>query len=146
VPFLLSTAKSTMCLCACLSIKSILVGSPLTNKTGHFLFRFFTSFWCLITRFSVQIFILQTLENMSPGNYTIRVAGFSDRALQGQIFSNDTEIFFDGKQVSTFIQTSKPFYRQGQTVRFRVIPVQHNLLPVSTTMDVRIMVSGSKHC
>ena len=52
---------------------------------------------------------------MSPGNYTLRVAGYSDPALEGQIFSNDTELFFDTKQVSVFIQLSKPFYRQGHT-------------------------------
>lgn len=55
---------------------------------------------------------------MSPGNYTLRVAGYSDPALEGQIFSNDTELFFDTKQVSVFIQLSKPFYRQGQTGTF----------------------------
>jgi len=45
----------------------------------------------------------------------MRVAGFSDTDLQGQIFSNDTELFYDGKQLSVFIQISKPFYKQGQT-------------------------------
>lgn len=52
---------------------------------------------------------------MDPGNYTLRVAGYSDPNLLGQIFTNDTELFFDGKEVSVFIQLSKPFYRQGQT-------------------------------
>lgn len=52
---------------------------------------------------------------MAPGNYSLRVAGYSDPNLEGQIFLNDTELFFDGKQISLFIQTSKPFYKQGQT-------------------------------
>ncbi|XP_067928326.1 CD109 antigen-like [Watersipora subatra] len=79
-----------------------------------------------------------TRDSMSPGNYTLRVAGYSDSSQIGQIFSNDTELFFNGKEVSVFIQLSRPFYRQGQTVRLRVIPVQKNLMAVSTTMDVTI--------
>ena len=54
---------------------------------------------------------------MTPGNYTLRVSGYSDPSLQGQIFSNDTELFFDDKEISLFIQLSRPFYRQGQTGR-----------------------------
>lgn len=57
---------------------------------------------------------------MAPGNYTLRVAGYSDASLLGQIFTNDTELFFDGKEVSVFIQLSKPFYRQGQTGESKV--------------------------
>lgn len=52
---------------------------------------------------------------MAPGNYSLRVAGYSDPNFEGQIFTNDTELFFDGKQISVFIQTSKPFYKQGQS-------------------------------
>lgn len=65
---------------------------------------------------------------MSPGNYTLRVAGYSDPSLEGQIFSNDTELFFDTKQLSVFIQLSKPFYRQGQTGKIIIIIVLCDIL------------------
>ena len=51
---------------------------------------------------------------MSPGNYSLIVSGFSDPDLKGQIFSNETELFFDKKQVSVFIIISKPFFNRGE--------------------------------
>ena len=55
---------------------------------------------------------------MEHGNYTIRVSGFSDPALAGLIFTNETKIFFDSKQVSVFIFTAKPWYSQKQTGKY----------------------------
>lgn len=52
---------------------------------------------------------------MTSGNYSLVVSGFSDAGLTGQIFSNETELLYDSKQVSVFIITSKPFYNKGET-------------------------------
>ena len=48
------------------------------------------------------------------GNYTLRVEGSINGGLSGNVFENETDIFFDSKQVSLFIQTNKPLYKQGQ--------------------------------
>ncbi|BHF76298.1 endopeptidase inhibitor activity [Sparganum proliferum] len=45
------------------------------------------------------------------------------------LFQNRTKIEFSPKTVSLLIQTSKPVYHQSQIVRFRVVPVQPNLMP-----------------
>ena len=55
------------------------------------------------------------LENTQAGNYTLRVEGSINGGLSGNVFENETDIIFDSKQVSLFIQTNKPLYKQGQT-------------------------------
>ena len=52
---------------------------------------------------------------MSAGNYSLLVSGYSDPSLAGQIFSNETELFYESKQVAVFITTSKPYYNRGET-------------------------------
>ena len=54
---------------------------------------------------------------MAPGNYTIRVSGFSNMQLEGLIFTNETKLFVNTKQISLFIQTNKPYYNQNQKGR-----------------------------
>ncbi|XP_067945402.1 CD109 antigen-like [Watersipora subatra] len=81
---------------------------------------------------------MQTPEEMTSGNYSLVIAAYSDSLLLGLIFRNETELFYENKQVSVFITTSKPFYRRGETVEFRIIPVQKNLKPISEAMDIRI--------
>lgn len=77
--------------------------------------------------------------NMYAANYTLRVNGFSNGSPNGLVFQNDTILFFDIKQVSVFIQTSRPLYHQGQLVHIRVIPVQVNLMAVATTVDIYVV-------
>ena len=48
------------------------------------------------------------------GNYTIRVEGTTLDGMGGAIFDNETDLFFDSRQVALFVQINKPFYRQGQ--------------------------------
>ena len=55
------------------------------------------------------------LPNARPGNYTLRVEGTLSEGISGNIFVNESALIFDEKQVSVFIQTNKPLYRQGQT-------------------------------
>ena len=59
--------------------------------------------------------MFQTPEKMSAGNYSLLVSGYSDPSLAGQIFSNETELFYESKQVAVFITTSKPYYNKGET-------------------------------
>ena len=59
-------------------------------------------------------FIFQMPSNAQFGQYRLRVEGSLDRENTGNIFMNETDIEFDSKQASLFIQMSQPIYRQGQ--------------------------------
>ncbi|XP_067941196.1 CD109 antigen-like [Watersipora subatra] len=83
--------------------------------------------------------ILKTPPSMLHGNYSIKVSGFSDPRLKGLIFTNETGLSFDSKQVSVFIFPAKPWYSQKQIVRFRIIPLTTELMPVITSMDVSLV-------
>ncbi|CAH1797576.1 unnamed protein product [Owenia fusiformis] len=80
---------------------------------------------------------MQMPSNARPGNYTLRVEGTANGA-PGPVFFNETELLFDQKQVSVFIQLNKPFFRNGMTVKFRVIPLTPNLFPVFGSMDIYV--------
>ena len=60
-------------------------------------------------------FLFQMPDYATAGNYTIRVEGTQNGGMSGKIFENETDIFFDTKQVSMFITTNKFIYCQGQT-------------------------------
>lgn len=51
-------------------------------------------------------------SNSQRGHYKLRVEGKTGDS--GNVFFNETDIGFDPKQASVFIQLSKPIYRQGQ--------------------------------
>ncbi|WAR12173.1 CPMD8-like protein [Mya arenaria] len=61
--------------------------------------------------------IMQMLmpANAQAGRYKIKVEGMLDGGAGGYAFYNETDIAFDAKQASVFIQLSKPIYRQGQS-------------------------------
>ena len=69
----------------------------------------------MTTSLSMCSLYLQTPSKMTPGNYSIKVSGYSDVSLSGLVFTNETELFYENKQVSVFILTSKPFYNRGET-------------------------------
>lgn len=54
------------------------------------------------------------LPNSQAGNYTLKVEGTLEGGISGNVFVNETDLVFDMKQVSVFIQTNKPLYCQGQ--------------------------------
>lgn len=58
-----------------------------------------------------------------------------------EVFSNKTELHFEPKWPSTFIQTDKPNYLPGQTVRIRVLSVQPDGKPHVSPTDIIIRVS-----
>ncbi|KAL8603129.1 hypothetical protein ACOMHN_059301 [Nucella lapillus] len=63
---------------------------------------------------SSRLMQLQMPSNAQFGNYRLRVEGSLDREATGAIFTNETDIEFNSKQASLFIQMSQPIYRQGQ--------------------------------
>ncbi|PAA62636.1 hypothetical protein BOX15_Mlig006403g1 [Macrostomum lignano] len=80
--------------------------------------------------------------NMPPGDYSLFMEG-SLMPKGGLLFYNRTELQYEAKEISIFIQTSKDVYHQNQIVRFRVIPVRPNLLPYSGTLKEITVVDAS---
>ena len=69
----------------------------------------------ICTLFSMYIFTTsQVPANTFPDNYTLRLEGQEVQGRAGFIFENETKLEFGTKQLSVYIQTSKPLYRQGQ--------------------------------
>lgn len=58
---------------------------------------------------------VQMPSNSQRGHYKLRVEGKAGDS--GNVFFNETDIGFDPKQASVFIQLSKPIYKQGQNGR-----------------------------
>ncbi|KAK3086321.1 hypothetical protein FSP39_016806 [Pinctada imbricata] len=75
-------------------------------------------------------------SNSLTGQYKLRVEGKSGDA--GNVFFNETDIMFTPKQASCFIQLSKPIYRQGQNVSFRVVPFKPNMMPKYGSMTIYV--------
>lgn len=57
-----------------------------------------------------------------------------------EVFSNQTELHFDSKCLSTFIQTDKLNYRPGQEVKIRVVSVHPDGKPYVGPVDIVIRV------
>ncbi|XP_076469788.1 CD109 antigen-like [Babylonia areolata] len=87
---------------------------------------------------SSRLMQLQMPSNAQFGNYRLRVEGSLDREATGNIFVNETDIEFSSKQASLFIQMSQPIYRQGQTVHFRIVPIQPDLMPNYGSMTIYV--------
>ncbi len=54
-------------------------------------------------------------EYAQAGNYSLRVEGSSSNIGYGNLFENETDILFHPKQVSVFIQLSRPFFQKKFT-------------------------------
>jgi len=92
----------------------------------------------LFTTEGFAVMPLLVPPNASPGNYTLRLEGQEIEGVAGFIFENETALEFGTKQVSVYVQTNKPLYRQGQKVLFRVFPVEKNLMSRSGSLDVYV--------
>ncbi|XP_069113947.1 CD109 antigen-like [Argopecten irradians] len=77
-------------------------------------------------------------QNSQTGDYKLRVEGTIDGGSSGNVFENETSIEFHPKQASLFIQLSKPIFRQGQKVYFRVVPILPNLMPKYGSMTIYV--------
>lgn len=53
-----------------------------------------------------------------------------------------TQLHFDPKCVSTFIQMDKPSYCPGQAVRIRVVSIKPDGKPKNGSVDIAVRVSG----
>ncbi|OTF69606.1 hypothetical protein BLA29_001504 [Euroglyphus maynei] len=74
----------------------------------------------------------------SKGNYKLIIKGRTDGEPRFQ-FANETDLEFDSKSYSIFVQTDKAVYKPGQTVRFRAIIVNPSLIPnLAGSLDIFI--------
>uniref|UniRef100_UPI0037E7D34F CD109 antigen-like n=1 Tax=Semicossyphus pulcher TaxID=241346 RepID=UPI0037E7D34F len=65
----------------------------------------------------------------------LTVSGYTDDTL---IFTNTTTVIFSLKNVSTFIQTDRPHYQPGDTVRVRIVSVQLDNHPYKGRVEVSV--------
>ncbi|ODM98885.1 hypothetical protein Ocin01_07797 [Orchesella cincta] len=70
------------------------------------------------------------------GDYRLRVEGNDNGLVGGTAFLNETQLTFSSRSMTIFIQTDKPVYMQGQTVRFRAIPINTALKAFDDAVDV----------
>ncbi|XP_055892053.1 C3 and PZP-like alpha-2-macroglobulin domain-containing protein 8 isoform X3 [Biomphalaria glabrata] len=87
---------------------------------------------------SSRIMQLQMPSNAQEGKYRLRVEGRLNEQDTGNIWQNETDIDFTTKQASLFLQMSRPLYRQGQKVHFRIIPILPNMMPKYGSMVIYV--------
>ncbi|KAH7637287.1 cd109 antigen-like protein [Dermatophagoides farinae] len=74
----------------------------------------------------------------AKGNYKLIIKGRTDGEPRYE-FANETDLEFDSKSYSIFVQTDKAVYKPGQTVRFRAIIVNPSLIPnLAGSLDIFI--------
>lgn len=74
-----------------------------------------------------------------PGNYKLRVEGLYNQAQGGIAFLNETKLTFSQRSMTIFVQTDKPTYMQGETVKFRTIPITTALRGYDNAVDVYML-------
>ncbi|XP_067001675.2 CD109 antigen [Anabrus simplex] len=83
-----------------------------------------------------ETLIMRIPPTSVPGSYKLRVEGTYDGLMGGIAFTNETYVTFSQRSMTIFVQTDKPVYMQGQTVRFRAIPINTELRPFDDAIDV----------
>lgn len=73
------------------------------------------------------------------GDYKLRVEGMYNSLEGGQAFLNETKLIFSQRSMTIFIQLDKPMYMQGETVRFRTIPIDTELKAYNNPVDVYML-------
>lgn len=81
---------------------------------------------------------MQMPASAQKGKYQVKVEGMLVGGSGGYVFYNVTDIPFDAKQASVFIQLSRPIFRQGQTVQFRVIPILPDMMPMYGSLTIYV--------
>ncbi|XP_031826835.1 macroglobulin complement-related [Nomia melanderi] len=73
------------------------------------------------------------------GEYKLRVEGMYNSLTGGQAFLNETKLTFSQRSMTIFIQLDKPLYMQGETIRFRTIPINTELKAFNNPIDVYML-------
>ncbi|XP_022654338.1 C3 and PZP-like alpha-2-macroglobulin domain-containing protein 8 isoform X2 [Varroa destructor] len=80
--------------------------------------------------------------NLLPGHYRLQVEGAINDFNGGVAFSNETNLSLLQRSLTIIVQIDRPLYRQGQTVKFRVIPVTTEFTAYQEALDI-IMINPS---
>ncbi|KAJ8681561.1 hypothetical protein QAD02_017353 [Eretmocerus hayati] len=73
------------------------------------------------------------------GDYRLRVEGNYNTLQGGQAFLNESALAFTQRSMTIFIQCDKPFYMQGQKIRFRIVPINTELKAFDDTVEVHML-------
>lgn len=73
------------------------------------------------------------------GDYNLRIEGMYNNLRGGQAFLNETKLIFSQRSMTIFIQLDKPVYMQGETIRFRTIPIDTELKAYNNPIDVYML-------
>lgn len=84
-----------------------------------------------------EIMMLRVPPQAPDGSYKLKIEGRTDT--DEVVFSNETSLQFSQRSITIFVQTDKPIYRQGQTVKFRTVPITTDLKPFSDALDVYML-------
>ncbi|CAG9763786.1 unnamed protein product [Ceutorhynchus assimilis] len=87
-----------------------------------------------------ETLLMQVPTTSASGEYKLRVEGLYEDILEGVAFSNETKLTFSQRSMTIFIQLDKPVYNmQGETVRFRTIPINTELKAFNDAIDVYML-------
>ncbi|XP_049282260.1 CD109 antigen isoform X8 [Anopheles funestus] len=64
--------------------------------------------------------------------------------LSGLTFKNETELEYQQKSFSVFVQTDKSIYKPGDTVRFRVLVLDPNTKPLQKADNISVHINDAK--
>ncbi|XP_054723175.1 CD109 antigen-like [Uloborus diversus] len=83
--------------------------------------------------------VAQVPTTSVPGAYKLRVEGNVNGVLGGTAFINETLLTFSQRSMTIFVQTDRPVYKQGQTVRFRALPITTGLKAFPDAVDLYML-------
>lgn len=86
-----------------------------------------------------EILMMRMPPTSVGGNYNLRVEGMYNSLKGGQAFLNETKLIFSQRSMTIFIQLDKPMYMQGETIRFRTIPIDTELKAYNNPVDVYML-------
>ncbi|GFS99779.1 CD109 antigen [Nephila pilipes] len=86
-----------------------------------------------------ETLLLKVPTTSVPGSYNLRVEGNVNGVLGGTAFINETKLTFSQRSMTIFVQTDRPVYKQGQTVRFRALPITTGLKAFPDAVDLYML-------
>lgn len=84
-----------------------------------------------------EMMMLRIPTQALEGFYKLKVEGRTES--DEVVFSNETQLEFNQRSITIFVQTDKPIYKQGQVVKFRTVPITTDLKPFSDALDVYML-------
>uniref|UniRef100_A0A453YTV5 CD109 antigen n=1 Tax=Anopheles gambiae TaxID=7165 RepID=A0A453YTV5_ANOGA len=79
------------------------------------------------------------IGDISESSYKLVAEGLS-----GLTFKNETDLEYQQKSFSVFVQTDKSIYKPGDTVRFRVLVLDPNTKPLQKADNISVHINDAK--